>query len=62
VWGVGFFVALGSAAAEPDDRLVYDPATGNLGYDGDGTGPGALKVFAKLPVGLALSVQDFVVA
>jgi Ca2+-binding RTX toxin-like protein len=55
-------LALGAAATEADDRLIYDPATGNLGYDGDGTGPGALRVFAKLPAGLALSVGDFIVA
>jgi Ca2+-binding RTX toxin-like protein len=54
-------LVFGTAAVEADDRLIYNQGTGTLGYDGDGTGPGALKVFAKLPPGLALSVQDFFV-
>lgn len=54
-------LAFGKSSTDADDRLIYDPGRGTLAYDGDGVGPGAPKVFAKLPPGLSLSVQDFLV-
>ena len=49
----------GSAAADSDDRLVYDAASGRLFYDADGSGPGAAIQFAQLALGTALNANDF---
>ena len=49
---------IGTAAADADDRLVYDPATGRLWYDADGSGAAAQILFATLdnpPATLAAS-------
>jgi Ca2+-binding RTX toxin-like protein len=51
----------GAAASEADDRVVYDPATGALSYDADGSGAGAAVQFAQLHDALALHASDFVV-
>ncbi len=48
----------GSAAAEADDRIGYDAATGNLAYDADGAGGNAAVVFAVLQPGLAVTAAD----
>ncbi|MGC1269599.1 MAG: hypothetical protein WA842_03270 [Croceibacterium sp.] len=53
--------ATGSAAAEGDDRIIYNPQTGALLFDEDGTGSGAAVQFALLPTELALSASDFLV-
>ena len=50
----------GTAAADADDRILYDPATGRLSYDRDGTGPAAPVRFATVPAGTALSYADFI--
>ena len=52
----------GTSAGDDDDRIVYDPASGVLRHDPDGTGGTAATTFAILKPGLALSHSDFVVA
>ncbi|HYI63589.1 MAG TPA: hypothetical protein VEW71_01750 [Allosphingosinicella sp.] len=49
------------AAADADDCIIYDPATGNLFYDRDGTGDEVQILFAILDPGLAVTASDFVV-
>ncbi|MET0506555.1 MAG: hypothetical protein ABWZ78_00040, partial [Burkholderiaceae bacterium] len=56
--GVGAF-RTGAAAADSTDRLLYDPATGAVRYDSDGTGPTAAVRFATLKTGLAITNADF---
>ncbi|MGL4965641.1 MAG: calcium-binding protein [Inquilinus sp.] len=53
--------ALGTAAAEADDRILYDIDTGTLRYDRDGTGPGAARAFAIVVPGTDLSASDFLI-
>lgn len=50
-----------AVAASLSDRILYDPATGILRYDEDGTGPIAPVQFATLAAGLAVSNAGFVV-
>ena len=51
---------IGTAAADSDDRIVYDPATGRLYYDSDGDGAAAQILFAVLDTRPAtLSAGDF---
>jgi Ca2+-binding RTX toxin-like protein len=54
----GAFVA-GTAAADADDRIVYDSATGKIFYDADGSGEGAALLFAQVTAGTALTNLDF---
>lgn len=53
--------AMGASALQADDRIVYDPATGALLFDADGSGAGAAMQFAQLSSGLTLTAADFVV-
>jgi serralysin len=49
----------GTAALDAEDRFIYDPATGALRFDPDGTGAQPSVFFADLPSGLALNRNDF---
>lgn len=51
----------GSAAVDAEDRILYDPATGSLWYDSDGTGAAAAVLFAIVEPGTALGNGEFVV-
>jgi len=53
--------AKGAAAAQADDRVIYDPAVGNLYFDPDGVGGAAQLLFANLATGLKLTASDFFV-
>ena len=53
--------AIGAAASDPAHRILYDPATGALRHDPDGSGPAEGVQFAELGAGLALSHGDFIV-
>jgi Ca2+-binding RTX toxin-like protein len=53
---------VGSAAADADDRIIYDSATGALYFDADGAGGVGQIQFATLAAGLALTSADFIVA
>jgi Ca2+-binding RTX toxin-like protein len=53
--------ATGAAAAQADDRIIYNAATGALLFDADGAGGAAAVQFATLGAGLALTSADFLV-
>jgi Ca2+-binding RTX toxin-like protein len=53
--------ATGTAAADADDRIIYDAATGALLFDADGVGGVAAVQFATLSGAPALTAADFVV-
>ena len=50
---------IGAAAADAEDRIIYNSATGALSYDANGNGAGGLTQFAKLATGLAFTNADF---
>ena len=53
--------AVGAAATQLDDRIIYDPASHKLYYDADGSGAGAAIHFATLyGPNLNLTAADFV--
>jgi Ca2+-binding RTX toxin-like protein len=51
----------GVVATNATHRILYDPGTGVLRYDGDGSGPGASVRFARLVNLAAVTNADFVV-
>jgi Ca2+-binding RTX toxin-like protein len=53
--------ALGAASTASTNRILYEPATGALRYDPDGTGASAAVRFATLAPNLAVTNADFVV-
>lgn len=52
----------GVAAADADDRIIYDSNSGALLYDADGVGGIAAVQFATLSPGLALTATHFTVS
>jgi Ca2+-binding RTX toxin-like protein len=51
----------GSAAHDATDRIIYNPATGALTYDADGTGSIAPVQFGTLATGLTVTASDFLI-
>ena len=52
---------IGTAAADAEDRIVYNKTTGALYFDSNGSAAGGMVQFAKVTAGLALANADFVV-
>ncbi|ESR25656.1 Alkaline phosphatase [Lutibaculum baratangense AMV1] len=52
---------IGAAAADADDHVIYNQATGDLFYDADGAGGAAQIRFATLNTGLTMTAADFMV-
>ncbi|HEX8257601.1 MAG TPA: hypothetical protein VF589_08195, partial [Allosphingosinicella sp.] len=50
----------GAAAADANDRIIYNAANGSLYYDADGSGAAAQILFARVTAGTSLSYADFV--
>jgi Ca2+-binding RTX toxin-like protein len=55
----GSAFAIGSAAADASDRIIYNSVTGALVYDSNGNAAGGATQFAILVPGLALTNTDF---
>lgn len=51
----------GKAAHDSSDRVIYDPTTGFLSYDPDGTGSAAAIHFAKIGKNLKMSAAEFII-
>ena len=51
----------GTAAADAGDRVIYNPATGTLIYDSNGSATGGSVQFADIGTGKALGISDFTV-
>ena len=54
-------LALGAAAADANDYLIYNNANGQLFYDADGSGTSGQTLFATLTPGTVLDVNDFII-
>jgi Ca2+-binding RTX toxin-like protein len=52
--------ALGTAAADASDRIIYDGDTGRIFYDADGAGGAAQTLFARVDPLTALTRADFI--
>jgi Ca2+-binding RTX toxin-like protein len=57
----GEFFHVGKAAADADDHIIYNKATGALSYDADGVGGHAAIQFATLSGHPTINFHDFVV-
>lgn len=55
-------LAAARARLERDDRILYDSRTGNLSFDGDGSGKAAAVLFAHLENRAPLGAGDFFLA
>jgi len=53
--------SVGTVASESTHRILYDPATGNVRYDADGSGPGDSVRFATLVNLPVVTSADFIV-
>ena len=53
--------ARSAKAQDRNDRIIYDPSSGTMYYDTDGTGPKAQVKFAILPKNLKVTYHDFFV-
>jgi Ca2+-binding RTX toxin-like protein len=51
----------GTAAADGNDFIIHDVATGNIWYDADADGGGAQVLFARVTAGTVLTHLDFTV-
>ncbi|MDP2903315.1 MAG: hypothetical protein Q8N96_09455, partial [Methylovulum sp.] len=60
VLNINLFVK-GTAALDTNDYVIYNPATGAVTYDSDGSGAGFGVQIALLGVNLSLTNADFVV-
>jgi Ca2+-binding RTX toxin-like protein len=56
-----FVSGAGASAADGDDYILYDTATGNLSYDADGSGGGAASPIATLSGAPPLTAADFLI-
>ena len=52
---------VGTTAADAEDRIIYNDATGALYFDVNGNAAGGMVQFAKLTAGLALTNLDFAI-
>jgi Ca2+-binding RTX toxin-like protein len=52
---------LGTVAADANDFIIYNAATGQLFYDANGNGAGGQTLFATVTAGTVLDINDFVV-
>ena len=50
----------GAAAADANDRIIYNAANGSLYYDADGSGAAAQILFARVTAGTSMGYADFV--
>lgn len=53
------YFAIGTSSKTSDQHLIYDPTSGSLFYDPDGSGAVDAVLFAQLQKNLALSASDF---
>ncbi|MDX2308150.1 MAG: M10 family metallopeptidase [Hyphomicrobium sp.] len=51
----------GTAAHDGTDRIIYNPANGQLIYDSNGTGAGGAVVFATTGLNLSITRADFII-
>ena len=51
----------GAAAADAEDRIIYNNLNGALSFDSNGSAAGGMTKFAQLAAGLLLTAADFVI-